>query len=165
MHSGTARASPFRHFLVGFPLVFDRWKLVAHNFDDPNLLLLIRKPLSLFQIFHLWLTVVIRNQDMCCDYFQLIFCDYYPTDSFFFFFFSPISLLCSVTPRIQSSCGKCVQFRFIEFLVFDYGSLLYLLLFFCSGSYFSFSCSDKISNLISKKNFKVSYTWHDSKTD
>ena len=32
--------------------------------------------------------------------------------------------------RFQLSCGKCVKHRFIEFFVFDYGSLPYLLSLF-----------------------------------
>ena len=47
-------------------------------------------------------------------------------DSYLEFSFS--FLMYSILPlRFQLSCGKCVKYRFIEFFVFDFGSLPYLL--------------------------------------
>ena len=51
--------------------------------------------------------------------------------------------------RFQLSCGKSVKYRFIEFLVFDYGSLPYLFsLFLWSDVAFALVAPDKILHLI-----------------
>ena len=60
--------------------------------------------------------------------------------------------------RFQLSCGMSVKYRFIEFFVFNYGSLPYLLsLLFRSGV-----SLDKISLaiMISLSNFKLSLLLH-----
>ena len=48
--------------------------------------------------------------------------------------------------RFQLSCGKSVKYRLIEFFVFDYGSLPYIVsLFFWSGVTFPLVALDKIT--------------------